>query len=159
MYYDLGPKLGLVVRKRLASLGMPSSEDRWSSSYKSISEVKGYSDWNYNVSLFFPPLVTLALSGSERLLYWCGDTWKKHLSFMLILVLLQAGIYSGSCTGTQVMNVSPSSLTWEAFRKVTLIAPWMASEATKVLMVRSWTSVRDAIRSIPGASPSTLSWW
>ena len=48
VYYDLGPKLGLVVRKRLASLGIKSSEARWSSSYKSISEVKGYSDWNCN---------------------------------------------------------------------------------------------------------------
>ena len=46
VYYDLGPKLGLVVRKRIASLGIESSEVRWSSSYKSISEVKGYSDWN-----------------------------------------------------------------------------------------------------------------
>ena len=51
VYYDLGLKLGveeLVVRKRLASLGIKSSEARWSSSYKSISEVKGYSDWNCN---------------------------------------------------------------------------------------------------------------
>ena len=53
VYYDLGPKLGLVVRKRLASLGIESSEVRWSSSYKSISEVKGYSDWNYNGFFFF----------------------------------------------------------------------------------------------------------
>ena len=52
VYYDLGPKLGLVVRKRLASLGIESSEVRWSSSYKSISEVKGYSDWNYNGFFF-----------------------------------------------------------------------------------------------------------
>ena len=63
---DLGPKLGLVVRKHLASLGIVSSEARWSSSSKSISEVKGYSDWNYND--FFPPLVTLALSGPEETL-------------------------------------------------------------------------------------------
>ena len=52
VYYDLGPKLGLVVRKHLASLGIKSSEARWSSSYKSISEVKGYSDWNYNGFFF-----------------------------------------------------------------------------------------------------------
>ena len=43
-------------------------------------------------------------------LYWCGDTWKEHLGFMFILVLLWSGIYSGLCTGTQVMNVSPSGL-------------------------------------------------
>ena len=36
--------------------------------------------------------------------------WKKHLSFMFISVLLWSGVYSGSCTGTQVMNVSPSGL-------------------------------------------------
>ena len=45
VYYYLDPKLGLVVRKRLASLCM---EAKWSSSSKSISEVKGYLDWNYN---------------------------------------------------------------------------------------------------------------
>ena len=50
----------------------------------------------------------------------------------------------------------PAVLAWEAFQKVTLIAPWVASEANKVLMVRSWTSVRDAIRSTPGASPPCL---
>ena len=73
----------------------------------------------------------------RRLLYWCGDTWKEHLSFLLVLVLLWSGIYSGSCTGTQVTNVFPSSLAWEAFQKVTLFAPLVASEASKVLMVRS----------------------
>ena len=52
VYYDLGPKLGLVVRKLLALVGIESSKVRWSSSYKSISEVKGYSDWNYNGFFF-----------------------------------------------------------------------------------------------------------
>ena len=61
-----------------------------------------------------------------------------------------------SCTGTQVRNVFPSGLAWEAFQKVTLIVPEVASEASKVLMVRSWTSVRDAIKSTPGASPPHL---
>ena len=65
VYYDLGPKFGLVIRKRLASLGIESLEDRLSSSSKSISEVKGYSDWNYNG---FFPLVMLALSGPEEAL-------------------------------------------------------------------------------------------
>jgi len=32
----------------------------------------------------------------------------------------------------------------------------MCTEASKVLMVRSWTSVRDAIRSTPGTSPPHL---
>ena len=69
VYYDLGPKFGLVIRKRLASLGIESLEDRLSSSSKSISEVKGYSDWNYNdPPPHPPPLVTLALSGPEETL-------------------------------------------------------------------------------------------
>ena len=51
----------------------------------------------------------------------------------------------------------PVVLAWEAFWKVTLIAPWVASEASKVLTVRNWTSVWDAIRSTPGASPPHLS--
>ena len=48
VYCYLDPKLGLVVRKHLALLGMECLEARWGSSSKSISEVKGYSDWNYN---------------------------------------------------------------------------------------------------------------
>ena len=44
VYCYLHPKLGLVVKNRLASLGMESLGARWSSSSKSISEVKGYSD-------------------------------------------------------------------------------------------------------------------
>ena len=51
-------------------------------------------------------------------------------------------------------NVPPGVLAWEAFWKVTLIAPRVASEASEV---KSWTSVRDAIRSTPGASPPRLS--
>ena len=44
-------------------------------------------------------------------------------------------------------------LAWEAFWKVTLIAPWVASEARKALMVRNWTLVWDAIRFTPDTSP------
>ena len=65
LYCGLGLKLGLVVRRRLASLGMESSEARWSSNSKSISEVEGYSDWNCNGSF---SLLTLALSGPEEAL-------------------------------------------------------------------------------------------
>ena len=50
----------------------------------------------------------------------------------------------------------PAVLAWEAFWKVTLIAPRVASETSRILMVKSWTSVRDAIRSTPGASPLHL---
>ena len=50
----------------------------------------------------------------------------------------------------------PVVLGWEGFWKVTLIALLLASETNKILMVRSWTSVRDAIRSTPGSSPTHL---
>ena len=50
----------------------------------------------------------------------------------------------------------PVVLVWEAFQKITLIAPWVASEAGKVFMVGNWTLVWDAIRSTPGASPAHL---
>ena len=133
MNCDLGPKLGLVVRKHLASLGVERSEARWSSSSRSISEVKGYLDWKCNG--FLTP-ITLALSGPQEdfqwllsqllrysffkicgneleglalitggqkslfphwpalhhlfcyRLYWCGDTWKEHLSFMFVIGLI-----------------------------------------------------------------------
>ena len=49
----------------------------------------------------------------------------------------------------------PVVLAWEASRKVTLIAPRMASEQAR-LKVKSWTSDRDAIRSTPGTSPPHL---
>ena len=47
----------------------------------------------------------------------------------------------------------PAVLAWETFQKITLITPRVASEASQVLMVRSWTSVRDAFRPTPDASP------
>ena len=59
VYCDLGPKFGLLVRKYLTSLGIESSEVRWSCRYKGISEVKGYS----GSAMDFFPLVMLALSG------------------------------------------------------------------------------------------------
>ena len=49
----------------------------------------------------------------------------------------------------------PAVLAWEAFWEVILIAPWAVSEASKVLML-SWTSDWDAIRSTPDASPPRL---
>ena len=67
VYCYLGPKLGLIVRKCLASLGIESSGARWSSSFKSISEVKGYADWKYNE---FLPLIMLALSRPEEAFQW-----------------------------------------------------------------------------------------
>ena len=67
VYCYLDPKLGFVVRKRLASLGMVSLKARRSSSSKNISEVKGYSGWNYK-GFFFFPLEMLAFSGPEKTL-------------------------------------------------------------------------------------------
>ena len=67
VYCYLGPKLGLVVRKCLDSLGVESLEARWSSNSKIISQVKGYSDWKCNGIL---SLVTLALSGPEEVIQW-----------------------------------------------------------------------------------------
>ena len=67
VYCYLGLKHGLVVRKCLASLGIESSEARWSSSSKSIYWVKGYSDRKYSGLL---PLVTPALNGLEEALQW-----------------------------------------------------------------------------------------
>ena len=51
----------------------------------------------------------------------------------------------------------PVVLAREVFWKVTLIAPRVASEASKALMVSNWTLGCDAIRSAPGASPPPLS--
>ena len=54
---------------------------------------------------------------------------------MFILVLLWSGIYSGSCIGTQVTNVSPSGLslggTPEGYSDCTPVT-LIASEASKV---------------------------
>ena len=67
LYCYLGPTLGGEVRKHLVSLGVKGSEDRWSSSSKSVSQVKGYSDRKYDGLL---PLVMLAVNGPEKALQW-----------------------------------------------------------------------------------------
>ena len=46
----------------------------------------------------------------RRLLYWCGEAWKEHLSFMFVSVVLWSGIYSQSCTGTQVTRMFPPAV-------------------------------------------------
>ena len=68
----------------------------------------------------------------RRLLYWCGDAWKERLSFMFVSVLLWSGIYSRSCTGTQVMNVSPGSLSLGGIPEGYSDSPRVTSEASKV---------------------------
>ena len=71
VYFCLGPKLGLVVRKCLSLLGVKSYNRSIFGSkvelVKSISQAKSYSDWKYSRIL---PLVKLALSGPERALWW-----------------------------------------------------------------------------------------
>ena len=75
VFYDLGPKLRLIVRKHLDLLGLESSKARWSSSSKSISQVKGYSDRKYSGLL---PLVKLALSGPEEALLWLLSQFLRY---------------------------------------------------------------------------------
>ena len=70
--------------------------------------------------------------GQRRLLYWCGDAWKEHLSFIFVSVLLWSGIYSGSCTGTQVTNVSYSGLSLGGIPEGYSDSPRVTSEASKV---------------------------
>ena len=80
----------------------------------------------------------------------------RNISVLCVPVLLLSGIYSGLYTGTQVMNASPGGLSLGGI-------PEGYSDCTpggirgKVLMVRNWTSVWDAIRSTPGTSPPHLS--
>ena len=90
----------------------------------------------------------------RRLLYRCDDAWKENLSFKFTQVLIVVRnilrvVHRHSCDEC----FPPVVLAWEAFPKVTLIAPQVASEASEV---KSWTSVRDTIRSAPGASPPRL---
>ena len=68
----------------------------------------------------------------RRLLYWRGDSWKEHLSFMFVSVLLWSGIYSGSCTSTQVMNVSHSGFSLGGIPEGYSDSPQVTSEANKV---------------------------
>ena len=48
----------------------------------------------------------------------------------------------------------PAVLVWEAFQEVTLIAPWVASEASKILMDLDTNLGYHAV--YPGASPPRL---
>ena len=92
----------------------------------------------------------------RRLLYWCGDAWKEHLFYVSISLIVVRDILRVVHRHSGDKRFSPVVLAWEAFWKVTLIAPWVASEASKVLMVRNCSSVWDAIRSTPGTSPPHL---
>ena len=64
------------------------------------------------------------------------------------------------CTGTWEVGVPLVVLAWETFWKATLLYPrWpqrRSRNQAKVSMVRNWTSIWDAVRSTPGASPPYL---
>ena len=53
-------------------------------------------------------------------------------------------------------NVSPSGLSMGGIPEGYSDCTQVASEASKVLMVRTWMSVRDTIRSTLGTSPPCL---
>ena len=65
VYCYLGPKLRLIVRKHLVSLGVKGSEDRWGSSPRASLRLKVT-----QIEVQLLPLVTLALSGPEKALQW-----------------------------------------------------------------------------------------
>ena len=91
-------------------------------------------------------------------IYWCGDTQKGHLGCCSSPcdspLLLPSGLCSGVCAlayGGQMLP--PEVLAREAFWKAALLnARWhqrKKKSQAKVLMVRNWTSILDAIRSTP----------
>ena len=64
------------------------------------------------------------------------------------------------CTGTQKMDVSSSGLSLgdipEGYSSPPRWHKRKRGNQAKVLMVRNWTSIWNAIRSAPGASPPHL---
>ena len=64
---------------------------------------------------------------------------------MFIAILSWSGTYSGLCTGTQVMNISPSSLSLDGILDGFSDSNLGGIRASMVLMVKSWMSGRDAI--------------
>ena len=67
----------------------------------------------------------------RRLLYWCDDAWKEHL-FYVRVSLIVVRKYSGSCTGTQVTNVSHSGFSLGGIPEGYSDSPQVTSEANKV---------------------------
>ena len=145
VYFYLGPKLKLVVQKHLAVLGVESLEARWSSSFSSISQVKGYSDRKYSRLL---PLVMLALSGPEEALQWLLSQLLRYSScgicrntgvVMLRRYILVLYWYQSYCGQEYTWGYAQALrrqmfplvvLSWEAFHKATLIAPgWHQKQA------------------------------
>ena len=95
----------------------------------------------------------------------CGNSQKGYNGFsihpfMTCHFYLQAKICSRMCTGTKKMDVFPSGLSLGDIPEGYSAPPWWhqrkRGNQAKVLMVRNWTSIWDAIRSTPGASPPHL---
>ena len=77
---------------------------------------------------------------------------------MFIAILSWSGTYSGLCTGTQLMNISPSSLSLDGILDGFSDSNLGGIRANMVLMVKSWMSGRDAIhQSTHGTFPHCLS--
>ena len=89
------------------------------------------------------------------ILVWCcleGTSWfYVHTSFIVVRNILRV---MHRHLGDECF---PQQSAWEAFWKVTLIAPQWHQRKGKFLMVRNWTLAWEAIRSTPGASASHLS--
>ena len=81
---------------------------------------------------------------------------ERTSQFYVRVGLIVVRKYSGSCTGIQVMNVSPSSLSLGGILEGYSDSPRVTSRQAR-LKVKSWTSSRDAIKSTPGTSPPHLS--
>ena len=64
---------------------------------------------------------------------------------MFIAILSWSGTYSGLCTGTQLMNISPSSLSLDGILEGFSDCNLGGIRASMVLMEKSWMSGRDAI--------------
>ena len=92
----------------------------------------------------------------RRLLYWCGDAWKEHLSFMFVSVLLWSGIYSGSCTGTRD-KCFPQRFSLGGILEGYSDCTPGGIRGKQRFNSEELGGSQDAIRSTPGASPPCLS--
>ena len=99
-----------------------------------------------------------------------GSSQKGHLGFSLCPFVTPFLAYNFVCGQEYAQRCAQAHkrrmfplvvLAWETFQKATLFYPgWHQKKRGnqgKVLMVRNWTSLWDAVRSAPGASPPLLS--
>ena len=77
-------------------------------------------------------MLTLALSGSEEVVILVWKCLERTSQFYVRVGLIVVRKYSGSCTGTQMMNVSPSSLSLGGIPEGYFDLLWVTSEASKV---------------------------